>query len=302
MKKKRKIHKKIYISGIVIGILLVIYPFIDFGLSYKDASIPDFAYETTTVGIARFIDGYIAETPSGQYAFSSVISDAKNLNNCIELNKSYFDDLSEYYDSNLGFYKVNAEDKLLVITSKYMQANEWTPTDFYVRQKDDTFVNAENGSKLMLPSGKYFSSKSTKKDTTASLLLEYLFKQVYLYLGILIIAFCIWKYIKSHRLVKYLAIINDNNEVSIDELMRIGKTTFDRVEKDINSMLKSGYIEGYLDTEKRRLIISTPIITNNIPKEKRVFNVKPCPTCGATNSPEAYQKGKCEYCGSPLSN
>lgn len=129
---------------------------------------------------------------------------------------------------------------------------------------------------------------------------------IYLVLALACILPSIWRMLNVNRWEKILFLIGAKNEVSMDSLMQATNSTYERLVKELPKVMRKSGLNGYVDIDRRMFVIYSPEnnmnISNNIRPTMRNNGTTYCPSCGATNSQEACKKGKCEYCGSPLSS
>lgn len=99
---------------------------------------------------------------------------------------------------------------------------------------------------------------------------------------------------------QYLSMIINSN---IRQLTVIAATTgksYETVHKEIEELIKKGYLKGAYVDEKMRAVV----LTNDAIAQKGVVTVQPkaitCPCCGAKVT-VCGAICECEYCGSPLS-
>lgn len=97
---------------------------------------------------------------------------------------------------------------------------------------------------------------------------------------------------------KQLMNIVDTGIKSIDELSVSVKLSYDKTLQMLIAMVADGVFDNlYVDALKREIVRKKP--EDNAVNNKQ-YVPKTCPTCGAPNSAEAVQSGKCEYCGAQL--
>jgi len=103
-----------------------------------------------------------------------------------------------------------------------------------------------------------------------------------------------------NRFKMYLSAIGDNHKTSIDQLASATQVNYATVVKDLNTMIKIGYlVSTHIDLAKKEVVqtgMQTPIETN-APNAGTANNVTTCSGCGATVTSTS---AKCEYCGAPL--
>ena len=121
---------------------------------------------------------------------------------------------------------------------------------------------------------------------------------------------------RMKRYNKYISMLIDNNERSLDKLANSIPIDYATAKKEIEEMIRRRFIKGaYVDEDTRTIIIygeeafdtEASIIEANIkigsPRSEaspRKTVVKCC-GCGAKNVIESNDVGVCEYCKSPIS-
>ena len=101
---------------------------------------------------------------------------------------------------------------------------------------------------------------------------------------------------------QYLVIIVNGNVRQLDMIAKTTAKSYDRVRKEIDELIKKGYLKDmYIDENLRAVIVSDgkPIAPNAAGTAQVQAKVIHCPNCGA-NSTIYSDVGECEYCGSPL--
>jgi hypothetical protein len=117
----------------------------------------------------------------------------------------------------------------------------------------------------------------------------------------------------AEKLKKYISIVINNNQTSIDNIAAAIPTDYEQAKKDLQKMIDNDYFQGaYIDTANREIVLpkrensqSTNMSGNNIQHENRDmgqlrFKVVICKNCGANNKIAEGKICECEYCGSPL--
>lgn len=98
---------------------------------------------------------------------------------------------------------------------------------------------------------------------------------------------------------KQLITTVDTGIKSIDELSVSVKIPYDKTLEMLVAMIADGVFDDiYIDTLKREIVKKPP--NNQAVNTTAHYVPKNCPSCGAPNSAEAVQNGKCEYCGAQL--
>jgi hypothetical protein len=116
--------------------------------------------------------------------------------------------------------------------------------------------------------------------------------------------------INAEKLKKYIAIVINNNEKSIDNIAAAMPTSYEQTTKDLQKMIDDGYFENaYIDVSNREIVLinksnrqtnSTSNIQMNSHVNEPQINVVACRNCGANNKVVEGQVCECEYCGSIL--
>jgi hypothetical protein len=115
------------------------------------------------------------------------------------------------------------------------------------------------------------------------------------------------------KLKKYISVVINNNQTSIDNIAAAIPTDYEQAKNDLQKMIDSGYFQGaYIDASNREIVLpkrenspSTNLSENNIQYENKSmeqprFKVVICKNCGANNTVAEGNLCECEYCGSPL--
>lgn len=113
----------------------------------------------------------------------------------------------------------------------------------------------------------------------------------------------------AEKFKKYIAIIVNNEETSIDNIAAAIPTSYEVAKKDLQKMINRGYFAGAYINETSKEII--------LPKEQKAYNIDTsekvnlntslemivvtCKGCGANNKIAKGNVDKCQYCGSPIS-
>ena len=113
---------------------------------------------------------------------------------------------------------------------------------------------------------------------------------------------------RSAEFDRYLVIVNNRDDYSIDSIATAYPATYDKTCKDLQLMIDSGYfINSYLDLQRRELVLPKSAVvavpraaTANITTTLTGSRIGKCSSCGAVNTISNAGFGKCEYCGSPL--
>lgn len=115
---------------------------------------------------------------------------------------------------------------------------------------------------------------------------------------------------EAESVKKYLSIIVNGGERSLDAIASATGKQYDVVKTDIQKMIDKGFLKNaYLNENTREVVLATPSV-----KQEPVFyessyaesnyaapqtRVVACPCCGANNTIYG-EVGECEYCGSPI--
>ena len=109
----------------------------------------------------------------------------------------------------------------------------------------------------------------------------------------------------SERYKKYISIIVNQNQTSIENIASAFGVTYEAVEKDLQKMIDLGYLVGaYINVSQREIVLAKPAspnesgstVSSSTPIQERIIA---CGSCGANNRVTG-QLGECEYCGSHL--
>ena len=111
--------------------------------------------------------------------------------------------------------------------------------------------------------------------------------------------------IAGERYKKYISIIVNQGQTSIDNIASAVGVTYELAAKDLQKMIDLGYFAGaYIDVAQREIVLAQisspqepiPSATATAQAQERVAT---CGSCGANNRIVG-QIGECEYCASPL--
>jgi len=141
---------------------------------------------------------------------------------------------------------------------------------------------------------------------------------VYFYLwAVALIGGGIWTFfiakkmkVNGERYSKYISIIVNQSQTSIDNIASAVGLDYSTVSKDLQKMIDVGYFYGaYIDVAQREIILAKPVMPQetvspnlhyaqapSVQVQERIVN---CTSCGANNRVTG-QLGECEYCGSHL--
>jgi hypothetical protein len=109
---------------------------------------------------------------------------------------------------------------------------------------------------------------------------------------------------------KYIDIIVNNGESSIDNIAGAVGLGYDKVAADLQKMIDIGYLKNaYINVSTREIIIPRSVPSPELVPQAAGSNAAPvaqklvirCPACGANATVVSGSVTECEYCGSPLS-
>jgi hypothetical protein len=104
----------------------------------------------------------------------------------------------------------------------------------------------------------------------------------------------------AERYKKYLHLIANQNQTSIDTLASAAGVSYSEAVKDLTRMIDTCYFTGaHIDVTQRKIVLlnRTPAPAYDpFTAQGRVIS---CRNCGANNRIET-RNAECEYCGSPL--
>lgn len=116
--------------------------------------------------------------------------------------------------------------------------------------------------------------------------------------------------VNAEKLKKYITIVINNNETSIDNIAAAIPASYEQTTKDLQKMIDNGYFENaYIDVSNREIVllnkstVQTHSVSNiqmNSPVNDPQINAVVCKNCGANNKVVEGQVCECEYCGSML--
>ncbi|SCY91260.1 DUF4381 domain-containing protein [Alkaliphilus peptidifermentans] len=114
----------------------------------------------------------------------------------------------------------------------------------------------------------------------------------------------------AERFKKYISIIVNHEETSINNIAAAIPTSYEVAKKDIQKMINRGYFSGAYINETLKEII--------LPKEQDIYNMDTnvkvdsnpnlemvavrCKGCGANNKIRKGSVDECQYCGSPINS
>lgn len=116
--------------------------------------------------------------------------------------------------------------------------------------------------------------------------------------------------INADKLKKYIEIVINNNQTSIDNIAAAVSVSYEEAMKDLQKMIDNGYFENaYIDISEREIVLTNKKMeqeysTSKVQMDGHVnepqTKVVACRSCGANNKVIKGQVSECEYCGSLL--
>lgn len=118
--------------------------------------------------------------------------------------------------------------------------------------------------------------------------------------------------LQGEKFKKYISIVINNNETSIDNIASAMNVSYEEAINDLKIMIDKGYfLNAYVDLGSREFVIRKkqyePInvkknsSVNEVKEEKPKMKVVVCKNCGGNNTILEGEISECEFCGSPLS-
>lgn len=120
--------------------------------------------------------------------------------------------------------------------------------------------------------------------------------------------------LQGEKFKKYISIVINNNETSIDNIASYMNVSCEEAVNDLKTMIDKGYfLNAYVDLGSREFVIRKreyePININNressfnneVKEEKPKIKVVVCRNCGGNNTILDGEVSECEFCGSPIS-
>ena len=112
----------------------------------------------------------------------------------------------------------------------------------------------------------------------------------------------------GEKFKKYINIVINNNQTSIDNIAAAIPISYDKAAKDLQEMINKGYFSNaYIDVSNTEIILPSYIkqqserngsLKNN--NEQAKVKSVICKNCGGNNEVIEGQVCECEYCGSPI--
>jgi len=125
--------------------------------------------------------------------------------------------------------------------------------------------------------------------------------------GVVVYLFARKTKIKGDHFRKYIAMIVNSNQRSIDAIASAAGVPYNVAVNELQSMINSGYFgSAYIDVSQRQIVIPQPIHPQGYQTAAVPSPVQPqsmvisCPGCGANARVFLGQWVACEYCDSPL--
>ncbi len=293
------------------GIILLLLCFTITFTNYNDVSVLDMC----------LFDGYLKEAENGTYYISTNSISGE----CRIIQGFNMSDLSGFYVKELEQYRIEPNSKQIIVITKengafgkrtLEQSLDVAPV--YVLQKDGTYANTSDGTKLTMNNGtilnadmingeKYYYDSGnpyyTGWDSCLKLtLIEKIFstfKTPLVWMAIIYLISCILIYTKKKLCSKYMIIIGDKKELSIDTLMQNMNKGYDQVLKDLHMLKSKKFLNNYTVDFDKRIIYFNSEIDNKSSSNIKSRSLK-CPACGAQNNVTSARDNKCEYCGTIL--
>lgn len=113
---------------------------------------------------------------------------------------------------------------------------------------------------------------------------------------------------KAEKVRKYIAIIMNNNQTSIDNIAAAVPICYEKAMIDLQKMIDDGYFENaYIDVSKREIVLpkkknaqncESPNVKNDCNVNESKIKIVVCKNCSANNKVVEGQICECEYCGS----
>lgn len=110
--------------------------------------------------------------------------------------------------------------------------------------------------------------------------------------------------IDGERYKKYIALVVNQNQTSIDNIASAVGISYDVAAKDLQKMIDTDYFHGaYIDVTQRVIVLAKSAPQQILQAavgtqiQEKAFA---CGSCGANNRITIGQIAECEYCGSPL--
>lgn len=132
--------------------------------------------------------------------------------------------------------------------------------------------------------------------------------------GVFIIRISKKMQLQGEKFKKYISIVINNKETSIDNIASYMNVSCEEAVNDLKTMIDKGYfLNAYVDLGSRKFVIRKreyePININNressfnneVKEEKPKIKVVVCRNCGGNNTILDGEVSECEFCGSPLS-
>lgn len=307
LSKKFKENDKLKIE--IALIMVIISIIIGFSVC-KDYSVLDM----------YLFDGYITETEEGIYSIQRSLESES-----IPIQLFDSNDFSEFYVQELGCYRIQSNSKQIITKQTDRTYNDIlgkTTSDalIYILQKDGTYANTSDGTKLVINSGKaltfdmvnskkyYYDSGNPYYPGYDSCLryrfsfgdkLFHTFRMPLFWLAMLYLISCILFNMKKRLYSRYMTVIGSNKEISVDVLMQNFNKGYEKILKDLSMLKRKKFISDYTVDFDRRIVYFNQKEVSQDSSFNEVSS-KICPSCGATTKVSSIGENKCEYCGTIL--
>ena len=110
---------------------------------------------------------------------------------------------------------------------------------------------------------------------------------------------------RANSIREYLSIIVNGQVRKLDTIVLTTGKPYDVVKKDIQMMIRNGYLKSaYIDESSREVVLPGSVSAKTTSAttttaQNSTTRVVSCPCCGANNTIVG-SSGECEYCGSPI--
>lgn len=109
--------------------------------------------------------------------------------------------------------------------------------------------------------------------------------------------------LRSETYKKYIQIVVNSGETSIDSIASVQGVTSDNVVKNLQEMIDLGLLNGaYINQANRQIVLPNQqsVVQNQKSNGSSSKKIITCPGCGAKNVISGNGVQNCEYCGTPL--
>ena len=297
--------------AVLIGVILIVLCFLISFNSYSDYSVLDM----------YLFDGYLTEPENGM----CYISTEPPIGESRPIQMFDADDLSQFYVAEIGQYRIEPNSKQIIIKKEneifHKELIEiWDNAPIYILQKDGTYANTVDGTKLtinngeilnsnMINSKKYYYDSGNKYYEGYDSCLRYkvgfiekimcVFKIPLFWLSVIYLFFSIALYMRKKMCLRYMTIIGIKKDVSLDVLMQDFNKGYEKVLKDLTILKNKKYINDYSVDFNKRMVCFNSTMESKDTISANMHSVI-CPTCGANCKVSSIGNNKCEYCGTVL--